>query len=174
MHKPCTTPTGKMVNRQTVDRPSLSYLNQITSQIHPTEHTRKRTEDFLIFRLWLPASQHLLAAFGSPATQQWHDRSLFLEKLMKKPMQVFWLAAMMMIFVSSLAAQAYYVSPNGSDSNNGTSTATPWQSISKVNSFVFPQGSSVSFQGGQTFTGCLVFNTTNVPASSASTPFTVK
>lgn len=92
---------------------------------------------------------------------------------MKKPMQVFWLAAMMMIFVSSLAAQTYYVSPNGSDSNNGTSTATPWQSISKVNSFVFPQGSTVSFQGGQTFTGCLVFNTTNVPASSASTPFTV-
>ena len=53
----------------------------------------------------------------------------------------------------------YYVSPAGSDSNNGTSATSPWQTIAKVNSFAFPQGSTVSFQGGQTFTGCLTFNT---------------
>jgi len=74
---------------------------------------------------------------------------------------------------SSMDAQTYYVSPSGSDSNNGISTMTPWQSVGKVNSFAFPLGSTVSFEGGQTFTGCLVFNTTNVPVSSASTPFTV-
>ena len=74
---------------------------------------------------------------------------------------------------STLVAQHYYVSPNGDDNNVGTSTAYPWQTIAKVNNFTFPQGSVVSFQAGQTFTGCLIFNTYNVPSSSASTPFTV-
>ena len=67
----------------------------------------------------------------------------------------------------------YYVSPSGSDSNNGLSPTTPWKTIDKVNSFTFPQGSLIYFEGGQTFTGCLVFNSTNVPSSSASTPFRV-
>ena len=74
---------------------------------------------------------------------------------------------------AALAAQQYYVSPNGNDSNAGTSISSPWQTIARVNSFTFPEGSTVSFQGGQTFTGCLVFNANNVPSSSASTPFTV-
>jgi len=76
-------------------------------------------------------------------------------------------------FASPAFATQYYVSPSGSDSNSGTSSSSPWQTIAKVNSFVFPQGSAVSFQGGQMFPGCLTFNTTNVPSSSASTPFTV-
>ncbi len=96
---------------------------------------------------------------------------LYLSSQSKKVLR---LVALTVTLVSSLTAQTYYVSPSGSDTNNGTSTATPWGSISKVNSFVFPQGATVSFQGGQTFTGCLTFNTTNVPTSSASTPFTVK
>jgi len=34
-------------------------------------------------------------------------------------------------------AATYYVSNSGgNDSNNGTSTATPWKSISKINSFI--------------------------------------
>jgi hypothetical protein len=71
------------------------------------------------------------------------------------------------------AAGTYYVSPNGSDSNSGLSPSQAWKSISKVNGFTFPQGSLVYFEGGQTFTGCLVFNSGNVPASSATTPFRV-
>ncbi|MGW3949437.1 right-handed parallel beta-helix repeat-containing protein [Streptomyces sp. NPDC004752] len=71
------------------------------------------------------------------------------------------------------ATTTYYVSPNGSDSNSGLSPDQPWKSIGKVNGFTFPQGSVVSFQGGQTFSGCLVFDGDNVPASSASTPFKV-
>jgi hypothetical protein len=67
----------------------------------------------------------------------------------------------------------YYVSPTGSDSNSGTSTSAPWQTIAKVNATTFAEGSIVEFEGGQSFTGCLDFNTTNVPASSASTPFIV-
>ena len=76
-------------------------------------------------------------------------------------------------FASTLSAQHYYVSPNGNDNNAGTSTAHPWQTITRVNNFMFPEGSVVSFEGGQTFTGCLVFNSSNVPSSSVSTLFTV-
>lgn len=71
------------------------------------------------------------------------------------------------------AAGTYYVSPNGNDSNSGLSPSQAWQSTNKVNSFTFPQGSLVYFEGGQTFTGCLTFNSVNVPNSSASTPFRV-
>lgn len=67
----------------------------------------------------------------------------------------------------------FYVSPSGNDSNNGTSTATAWQTVNKVNTFAFPEGSVVAFQGGSTFTGCIVANATNVPQSSAPNPFTL-
>lgn len=52
----------------------------------------------------------------------------------------------------------YYVSSSGSDSNNGTSTSTPWQTISHVNSEVgsIASGSTISFNGGNTFSGGLV------------------
>jgi hypothetical protein len=73
-----------------------------------------------------------------------------------------------------VAATNYYVSPTGSDSNNGTSTSTPWMTISQVSRFVFSPGDHVYFQGGQSFTGCVVFShVTNVPVSSESTPFVV-
>ena len=72
------------------------------------------------------------------------------------------------------SATTYYISPSGSDTNNGTSTSTPWQTITKVNSANFVAGDSVLFQGGQTFTGALVFSyATNIPVSSAATPITV-
>lgn len=71
------------------------------------------------------------------------------------------------------AGTTYYVSPSGDDSNSGLSPSQAWKSIPKVNGFTFPQGSLIYFEGGQTFTGCLVFNSKNVPASSASTPFRV-
>lgn len=68
----------------------------------------------------------------------------------------------------------YYVSPTGNDGNSGTSTSSPWQTINKVNTFVFSEGAIVNFEGGQTFTGCLVANPTNVPNSSVSNPFTLQ
>lgn len=75
------------------------------------------------------------------------------------------------------AAQAatgtYYVSATGNDSNSGLSPSSAWKTIGKVNSFTFPQGSLIYFEGGQTFTGCLVFDSGNVPVSAASTPFRV-
>ncbi|TDD72641.1 right-handed parallel beta-helix repeat-containing protein [Jiangella aurantiaca] len=71
------------------------------------------------------------------------------------------------------AAGTYYVSPNGDDNNSGLSPSEAWRTIGKVNAFTFPQGSLVYFEGGQTFTGCLVFDSGNVPNSSATTPFRV-
>lgn len=52
----------------------------------------------------------------------------------------------------------YYVSNSGNNSNNGTSTSTPWQTIAKVNtgpSGLFQGGNCINFNGGQTFTGNL-------------------
>jgi hypothetical protein len=44
----------------------------------------------------------------------------------------------------------YYVSPSGSDSNNGTSIATPWQTIAHVNSVKFSAGANILFLGNIT------------------------
>ena len=48
-------------------------------------------------------------------------------------------------------AQTYYVSNSGSDSNNGTSPSTPWQTISKVNSTTRLPGDTVLFLAGGTW-----------------------
>ena len=53
---------------------------------------------------------------------------------------------------------AYYVSPSGDDSNDGTSPEQPWQTISKVNGIDFQPGDRIYFQGGQTFQGNLIFD----------------
>lgn len=65
----------------------------------------------------------------------------------------------------------YYLSPTGSDSNNGTSTASAWQSINKVNATSFADGDQILFQGGQTFSGGFYF----APGTggSASQPITI-
>jgi len=89
------------------------------------------------------------------------------------PRQIGIVAVCVLGLVSGLEAQNYYVSPSGNDNNPGTSPASPWQTIARVNAFTYAEGSTISFAGGQAFTGCLVFNPANVPQSSASTPFTV-
>lgn len=51
---------------------------------------------------------------------------------------------------AGLAANTYYVSPSGNDSNNGLSQDQPWQSVARVNSTPLQPGDSVLFQrGGQ-------------------------
>lgn len=45
-------------------------------------------------------------------------------------------------------AKVYYVSPNGNDSNNGTSPASAWKTIEKVNSASLESGSYVCFERG--------------------------
>lgn len=52
----------------------------------------------------------------------------------------------------------YYVSPSGSDANNGTSQATPWQTIAKVNAQTLSAGQIVCFLGGWTYSGAITVN----------------
>lgn len=65
------------------------------------------------------------------------------------------------------AGVTYYVSPTGSDSNNGTSATTPWQTVAKVNSSqsLFAAGDSILFEGGQTFSGTMLYVTTGGTAA---------
>ncbi|MEV6512357.1 CBM35 domain-containing protein [Streptomyces sp. NPDC051642] len=53
------------------------------------------------------------------------------------------------------ACTTYYVSPSGSDSNDGCSTSTPWQSLSKVNATTFATGNQILFQRKGSWTGRL-------------------
>ena len=49
----------------------------------------------------------------------------------------------------------YYVSTSGSDSNAGTSTASPWKSLAKVDATTFQPGDRILFQAGNAWTGQL-------------------
>ncbi len=67
--------------------------------------------------------------------------------------------------INTLVGTGYCVSPTGSDSNNGQSQATAWQTIAKVNASTFQPGDSILFQGGQTFSGALVSPSSGTPAA---------
>lgn len=64
------------------------------------------------------------------------------------------------LFSTGALAATYYVSPSGSDSNNGTSQATAWRTIARVqqNSASFQPGDQILFQRGGTFPGHLTIN----------------
>ncbi len=74
----------------------------------------------------------------------------------------------------SAAGLNYYISQSGNDSNDGRSPSTPWRTISKINNGVFAAGSTINLQGGSLLTGCIVFNTSNVPASQSNNPIKVQ
>lgn len=61
-------------------------------------------------------------------------------------------------FSSELHATTYYVSSSGSDANNGTASATPWKTLSKVSGTVFNPGDNILFNSGDTFTGQLTIS----------------
>jgi hypothetical protein len=71
--------------------------------------------------------------------------------------------------IASAPAQTYFVSTSGSDSNNGTSSVTPWQTIGHVNAQSFAAGSTVQFDGGQTFSGSLALTATSLTVQSYGT-----
>jgi hypothetical protein len=72
------------------------------------------------------------------------------------------------------AATSYYFSASGSDSNNCRSPASPCRTIGKMNSLTYAAGDSILFHGGDSFTGCVMLNSTNVPnKGSASNPITL-
>ena len=65
----------------------------------------------------------------------------------------------------------YYVSTSGSDSNSGTSSSSPWKTISKINSVNLNPGDNVLFHGGQTFTGSLNIGSGDTGSSSSPVTF---
>lgn len=54
------------------------------------------------------------------------------------------------------ATTTYYVSATGDDARAGTSPATAWRTLAKVNNTRLQPGDSVLLEGGKTFTGPLV------------------
>ena len=60
---------------------------------------------------------------------------------------------------------SYYISPTGSDSYNGTSSTTPWKSITKINAVNLEPGDKVLFQGGATFNAPAVSSTNQISDS---------
>ncbi len=60
----------------------------------------------------------------------------------------------MFLFVALPArATTYYVAAAGSDSNSGTSSGAPWQTIAKVNGATFSPGDSILFNRGDAWYG---------------------
>ncbi len=61
----------------------------------------------------------------------------------------------------------YYVSPNGNDSNNGTSQATPWKTIDRVNQVTYQvvPGDQILFQRGGVYRGEIIWGTSGTSAA---------
>ena len=59
-------------------------------------------------------------------------------------------------------ARTYYVSAAGKNTNSGTSSSSPWQSISKVNSFKFAANDIILFRRGDVFHGGIVVKRSNL------------
>ena len=70
------------------------------------------------------------------------------------------LLALLLVCVSEAGAVVYYVSPNGSDTNNGTSTSTPWKTIERVNQLGtgITAGTQILFERGGIFRGRININ----------------
>ncbi len=67
------------------------------------------------------------------------------------------------IFIcNTIHAKSYYISAAGSDVNSGTSPASPWQTISKVNSFTFAPNDSILFKRGNIFYGSIIVSGANL------------
>jgi hypothetical protein len=68
-------------------------------------------------------------------------------------------------FSSIVQGTTYYVSPSGNDNDAGTSPSTAWATTDKVNSTTFSPGDSILFEGGETFSGGLVFTESGTAAN---------
>jgi hypothetical protein len=75
-----------------------------------------------------------------------------------------------LISLGSAEAATYYVdNTSGSDSNSGTSSGSPWKTLTKVNNTAFSAGDVINFKRGSTWTGTtLVIDS----IGNASTPVT--
>jgi len=74
------------------------------------------------------------------------------------------------MLATAVTGTTYYVdATNGSDSNNGTSTSTPWKSLSKVNSASLKSGDAVLFKCGEVFRPASISNTASLDTTAGVT-----
>ena len=74
--------------------------------------------------------------------------------------------ALVVVLLVAIPARAttYYVAAAGSDSNSGTDTGHPWQTIAKVNAATFSAGDSILFNRGDVWYGTAL----TAPSSGAA------
>ncbi len=70
------------------------------------------------------------------------------------------------ILADYLLGRTYYVSSNGKDNNGGRTESSSWKSISKVNSTFFRSGDTILFRRGDTFSGQININQSNITLGS--------
>jgi hypothetical protein len=80
------------------------------------------------------------------------------------------LFALFFILIGSMQGYSisYFISNAGNDSNDGTTTETPWQTLAKVDSRTFFPGDQILFKCGDTFYGSLTISS----SGSAGNPIT--
>src|SRR5687768_15884020 len=74
-------------------------------------------------------------------------------------------------FATPAFATDYYVRPGGSDAATGTSPSRAWRTPARVNKARLLDGDRVLFEGGATFSGNLVLDTTD--GGTATAPITL-
>jgi len=68
-------------------------------------------------------------------------------------------------FLTAQTTSYYVDSVSGSDSNSGTSSSSPWQSLNKVNSASFSAGTTINFKRGGVWQGQLNIKSTGTSSS---------
>ena len=77
----------------------------------------------------------------------------------------------MLVFTIQASATNYYVSASGNDNNSGTSTSSPWKTLTKVNSAFssFKAGDNIYLNRGDVFYGSIIVT----KSGSAGAPITI-
>jgi hypothetical protein len=75
-------------------------------------------------------------------------------------------AALFAMLASVASAATYYVdSVGGNDGNSGTTTVSPWKTLSKVSSITYAAGDTIRFMKDRQFSGMLTLNGNGISAS---------
>jgi parallel beta-helix repeat protein len=80
------------------------------------------------------------------------------------PRVVYFLVSLSILNPLAFSQRAYYISSDGSDSNTGTSEATPWKSTAKINTTTFVAGDQILFRRGDEFLGQMNINQSGTSA----------
>ncbi|PVY38525.1 right-handed parallel beta-helix repeat-containing protein [Pontibacter virosus] len=64
-------------------------------------------------------------------------------------------------------AHTYYISFKGDDANSGSSPASAWRTIERVNGHRYTSGDTILFEGGSVFKGGLYFHPANTATATA-------